>query len=241
MHFPLLFNEFYILEASENMANLFKGIDANTIAAYAAVASAITAFISLLLGAIVVYIQKRNEKSNKRIELFNRRYEIYDCFCNLFIYSQYVEQDSNVDSSENKQLLNYLLILDKIVDDYDLLRGRMYRIEHNNLSREVSIHGGEIGKKSDLELYYIDSEVNGRINQVRSNSIQMIEKGKFCFNPQIVNIMRSYINELCDYINVFKDGSAVESIRDATKLLSCIEKVKRKNVIDIMEKELSVW
>lgn len=210
-------------------------INANEIAA---IASAIAAIFSLFVGIYISKAQGKRDAESRKIAVFQSRYEIYSCFMKLFKYSSLVKQDSDDSSSRNEQL-NYKYIFDQVANDFDILNGKNYRSEYNRWLRKVE-NGGDDGHKADLELYYLAEYAHKMIGELKENSILTIDKGMFFFDHEIITKMKSYVFEFFDYIAVFKDGTAMEFVRDSKKLEEAIADVKKHEVIKKMEKYLSI-
>ena len=217
------------------MISYFQGLDLNTIAA---VASAIAAISSVVVSCIFFAAQRKQANISKKVSVFDIRFEIYHCFKQLFKYSDYVAQDP-LDLDDAKQQLNYLCVLDRIADDQDFLNGRSFRAAHNLLNHEAQV-GGEKGHQADLNLYYLDEDVHKKIVSLKNQSVSTIEKGQFFFKQQLIPIMVTYVNVLFDYVDIFREGTAMESVRDSSQLMKAIDAVKQFDVIRRMEHELNV-
>ena len=100
--------------------------------------------------------------------------------------------------------------------------------------------GGEEGHLADIELMHLDMYVNQKLMYLKKQSFKMVNAAKFCFNKNVSDCMNEYIEALFDYIEIFKDGSAMEKHRDISSLKEAVSMLEKKKLFKKIEKYLSV-
>jgi hypothetical protein len=175
-------------------------------------------------------------KKSQRISKFERQYEIFDCFYSLYKFISSIKQDSS-DLDTNKDMPNYLVVMNAVIDDFDLLDGKHYSTESRKLG-ELARKGGEEGKRADLDSYFFAASTDSRLHNLKNRSLSIIGKGRFFFETQLIDMMNLFINELFNYIAVFQDGSGQENPRDASLVLDVVDELVRVKIIEKLERDL---
>lgn len=206
---------------------------------WTSVLTVITSICALGVTIIVSCAQHRQEKKAQKITLFDKRYNLFEEFSVLYGFSQFaLELESNVDKQKTT-IENYVVVVDAIVDHFGFLKDKSFVSERFRLDRIAKI-GGEEGHLADIELMNLEMYVNQKLIHLKKQSFKMVTASKFCFNKEVSDSMNEFINALFNYIEIYKNGSAMEEYRDISSLKNATLMLEKKEIFKKIEKYLSV-
>lgn len=192
---------------------------------WAAIASALAAVCSLVITIIIAISQRTREKQAQKISLFEKRHEIYKSARRIYDIFKFI----NLNNS------NYFIV-DRIVNEYNLLGEKDYMLERRTYKREdYENFSDDLKKINQLNLKtYVE------LYHLRNKLLSEFETSKYLFNNDIAEILFSYVNCLFDFslAVVSEEKKDTDSLRK--KLIESSERVNNENLFDKMESFLYI-
>jgi len=217
----------------ECLCNVENTIDWNTIAA---IASAIAAFLALIVSIIVACSQKRQASQEQRISLFDKRYDIYCEFIRIFKFSEFVEQENSYTVSVGKQS-NRLYIIDRIAEEYSLLGKRSFSEEYLYYDRVTRESGGADEMRAMNKEHELEEEISEKLRYLRATLNARIKPSEFCYSEKIEKCITEYIEALFAYVIQFHVNEKTEAY---VYLKEKIQAITDEKIIDIMRDGLKI-
>ena len=201
----------------------------------ASIASAVAAIASVVIAIMFGCLQRRQECNAQRIALFDKRYDIYQTFVDIFEIMQFalIKDDATT-------VPNYLVVADMVLESHELMKDKHFLTEHLRLNRIAQTGNKEDRECADRDLFYLDWYAHNQLLQLRSKTISKIKPAKFCFDEGLHDVLKNTIQEFFDYILIFKTGSAKEQDRDPHALRTYLEEIDRKKILEKMETYLEI-
>jgi hypothetical protein len=199
------------------------------------ISSAIAAIASVVVAIVVGGMQTKQAERSQQITLFDKRYEIYQEALRILSFAKFALVDD-----ENATMPNYLVIANMVLTDYNLIKDGKFLVDHLFLQRTIKTASKEESDKADRDLFYHDWDANNKLLQLREKIANTIKPSKFCFDEKIYNTLNACINELFDYILVFKNGNSQENERDKSLLVKYVLMIETDKTIEKMEEYLAI-
>jgi len=200
-----------------------------------AIISAILSVLLMIQTNRIAKIQQRQEERAQKIALYDKRYEIYRCFLNVFRYSEIVFKDGNINTNSGKE---HEVIRNLIADDYHFFGDRSFKLKENECYYMLEHGEADEKKKADMDLMYLHMDLDAKVSNWIKDMENILSQIDLCFEGELQIHVMQYLNSLREYIRVFRKGSSDSEIRDNSKLKEAISLIHINEVQQKMKEQI---
>ena len=206
---------------------------------YLAVFSAIAAIASVIVTIIVAISQNERDKNAQKIALFDKRYKIYETALKIFSFSEFIYNKKEHKLCD-EDTFDAPMLASLIAESYDVFEEKEYIYKRSALLRIINEKDGEESKKADMDLYYLDACMNGKLLLLKEQILNSLRPAYFCFDNQTGDYLKKYVEALFDYTGIFKNKSAENNFRYNENFLNTINEIYDEKIFERMETLLSI-